>query len=55
MKEIKTKIDDYGYIYAEMPDGTIRQLLADVYGNPYFSKILLWKEVKAEENEDGET
>ena len=46
MTEIKLKIDDYGYVYAEMPDGTIRELLADVFGNPYFGKIKLAKEVE---------
>ena len=55
MKEIKIKSDDYGYLYAEMPDGTIRELLADVFDNPYFGKILLGKEVEAEEDKDGET
>ncbi len=48
MKEIKIKIDDYGYVYAEMPDGTIRQMLADVFGNPYYGKIKLGEEVEAE-------
>lgn len=55
MTEIKIKIDDYGYVYAEMPDGTIRQLLADLFDNPYYGKIKLGKEVEAEENEDSET
>ena len=55
MTEIKIKIDGYGYVYAEMPDGTIYQLLADVFDNPYYGKIKLGKEVEAEENEDGET
>lgn len=50
MKEIKIKIDDYGYVYAEMPDGTIRQMLTDVFANPYFGKILLGKEVESEED-----
>lgn len=53
MKEIKIKIDDYGYVYAEMPDGTIRELIAiaDEFGNPYFGKIKLGKEVEADEDE----
>ena len=53
MIEIKLKIDDYGYVYAETPDGTIYQFLADVYDNPYYGKIKLGKEVEAEEIEDG--
>lgn len=55
MREIKIIIDDYGYIYAETPDGTIYEVLADVFGNPYFGKIKLGKEVEAEEDKDGET
>ena len=51
MTEIKLKIDDYGYVYAEKSDGTIYELVADVFGNPYFGKIKLWKEVEAEEDE----
>ena len=54
MTEIKLKIDDYGYVYAEMPDGTIYQLLADLFDNPYYGKIKLGKEVEVEENEDSE-
>ena len=51
MTEIKLKIDEYGYAYAEMPDGTIYQLLADLFNNPYYGKIKLGKEVEAEEGE----
>ena len=49
MTEIKIIIDDYGYIYAETPGGTISEVLADVYSNPYYGKIKLGKEVEAEE------
>lgn len=52
MKEIKIKTDDYGYLYAEMSDGTIYDLVADVFGNPYFGKIKLGKEVEAEEDKE---
>ena len=54
MTEIKIKMDEYGNLYAEMPDGTIRQLVAQVYANPYFAPIRLGKEVEAEEDKDGE-
>lgn len=50
MTEIKIKIDDYGYVYAETPGGTIYELVADIFGNPYFGKIKLGKEVEAEED-----
>lgn len=55
MTEIKLKIDDYGYVYAETPEGWIYEVLADVYSNPYYGKIKLGKEVEAEEDRDGET
>ena len=51
MTEIKIKIDDYGYLYAETHDGTIHQLVTLVYNNPYFAPIKLGKEVEAEEGE----
>lgn len=49
MTDLKIKMDEYGYLYAEMQDGTVRELLADVYGCPYFGKIKVEKEVEAEE------
>jgi len=51
MTDIKIKMDDYGYLHAEMPDGTVRDLLADIYGNPYFGKIKVGKDSEAEEGE----
>lgn len=53
MTDIKIKMDEYGYLYAEMQDGTVHELLADVYGNPYFGKIKVGKEIEAEEHKDG--
>ena len=53
MTEIKIMMDDYGYLYAETPGGTTYGLVADIFGNPYFGKIMLGKEVEAEEDEDG--
>jgi len=55
MTEIKIKIDDYGYVYAEMSDGTIRKMVADVFASPYFGRILLGNEVEVKEDKDGET
>ena len=48
-------MDEYGYLYAEMPDGTVHELLADVYGNPYFGKIKVGKEIEAEGEEERTT
>lgn len=52
MTDLKIKMDEYGYLYAEMQDGTVCELLADVYGNPYYGKIKVGKEIKAEEGEE---
>ena len=53
MIDLKIKMDEYGYLYAEMQDGTVCELLADVYGNPYFGKIKVGKEIETEEHKDG--
>lgn len=49
LTEIKIKADDYGYLYAQTPDGTFRELVAQVYDNPYFAPIRLGKEIEPEE------
>ncbi len=49
LTEIKIKVDDYGYAYAQMPDGTYRELVSDVFGIPFFAKIVLGEEVESEE------
>lgn len=49
LEEIKIKADDYGYLYAQMQDGTFRELVADVFDNPFYGKIVLGKEVEPEE------
>lgn len=52
MTELKIKIDDCGYLYAETQDGTIHRLVARVYNNPYFAPIRLGKEVEEEDEDD---
>ena len=47
LTEVKIKVDDYGELYAQMPDGTICPLLAD---NPYFCSVILGNEVKLDES-----
>lgn len=50
LEEVKIKADDYGCLYAQMPDGTFYELVADVFNNPYLGKIMLGKEVESEES-----
>lgn len=52
LEEIKIKADDYGYLYAQMQDGTFRELVADVFDNPFYGKIVLGKEIEPEEKGD---
>lgn len=49
LTEIKIKADDYGYLYAQTPDGTFRELVADLFDKPFYGKIVLGKEVESEE------
>lgn len=50
MEEVKIVIDEYGILYAVLPDGEKRKVCADVYGNPYYGQVRVLGEV-----EDGET
>lgn len=49
LSEIKIKADDYGNLYAQMSDGTFRELLIDVLDSSFYGKIVLGKEVESEE------
>lgn len=50
LEEVKIKADDYGNLYAQMPDRTFRELVIDVFGSPFYGKIVLGKEVESEES-----
>lgn len=45
LEEVKIKADDYGCLYAQMPDGTFYELVADALGT-----ITLGKEVESDES-----
>lgn len=46
MEEVKIVMDEYGILYAVIPDGTIRKICADVYGNPYYGQVQVLGEVE---------
>lgn len=48
MTELKICMDDYGYLYSVLPDGTTRELLVDIYGNPFYGKLKVGKEAEEE-------
>ena len=52
LTELKIKSDDFGYLYAQTPDGTFYELVADVFEDPFFGKIKLGKEVEPEARGD---
>ena len=44
MTEVKIVMDDYGKLYAILPDGSKRIIQADVYGNPYYGVVCIGNE-----------
>lgn len=49
VKEVKIVMDEYGILYAVIPDGTIRKICADVYGNPYYGRVRVLSEAEEAE------
>lgn len=52
MTEVKIFMDDYGLLYAILPDGIKRKIIADVFGNPYYGIVRVGEEPK-ESKKDG--
>jgi len=48
MIEVKIVMDDYGLLYAVLPNGTKRAIKADVFGNPYYGNVRVGEEPKEE-------
>lgn len=48
MSEIKIVMDDYGNLFAVLPSGDIRKIVADVYGNPYYGPVRIGETVEEE-------
>ena len=39
MTELKIVMDEYGNLFAILPNGDTRKIVADVYGNPYYGSV----------------
>lgn len=48
MTEVKIVMDEYGLLYAILPDGTKRAIKADVFGNPYYGVVRVREEPNGE-------
>ena len=50
MKHDGSKIfmDDYGLLYAILPDGSKRVIQTEIYGNPYYGIVRLGAELEEE-------
>lgn len=48
MIEVKIFMDEYGLLYAMLPDGSKRAIRADIFGNPYYGIVRVAEEPKEE-------
>lgn len=50
MTELKIVMDEYGTLFAILPNGDVRKIVADIYANPYYGVIRIGETV--EENKE---
>ena len=48
MTEVKIVMDDYGVLYAILPDGSKRAIRAVIFGYPYYGVVEVVEEPKEE-------
>ena len=48
MTEVKIVMDDYGLLYAVLPDGSKRAIRADIFGNAYYGVVRAGEELQEE-------
>ena len=51
MTEIKIVMDEYGNLFAVLPNGDMRKIVADIYGNPYYGTVRIGETVGEKTNE----
>ena len=51
MTKLKIAMDEYGNLFAILPDGDARKIVADVYGNPYYGAVRISETIEEETNE----
>ena len=50
MTELKIVMDEYGTLFAILPNGDMRKILVDVYANPYYGVIRISETIEEENN-----
>ena len=48
MTEVKIVMDDYALLYAILPDGSKRVIVADIFGNTYYGVVRVAEELEEE-------
>lgn len=51
MTELKIVMDEYGNLFAILPNDDMRKIIADVYGNPYYGEVRIGETIEEESNE----
>ena len=51
MIELKIVMDEYGDIFALLPNGDMRKIVADVYGNPYYGTVRIGESMEDKEDD----
>ena len=50
MTEIKIVMDEYGNLFAILPNGDMRKIVVDIYANPYYGTVRIGETI--EENKE---
>lgn len=48
MTELKIVMDEYGNLFAILPNGDMTKIIADVYGNPYYGAVRIGETIEEE-------
>lgn len=44
--ELKIVMDEYGNLFAVLPNGDMRKIVADIYGNPYYGSVRIGETIE---------
>ena len=51
MTELKIVMDEYGNLFAVLPNGDMRKIVADIYANPYYGIVRIGETIEEKTNE----
>lgn len=51
MTELKIVMDEWGNLFAVLPNGDMRKIHAEIYGNPYYGAVRIGETVEEENKE----